>query len=123
VIHLDTSFLIPALVPGSPEDRRLRRWLGQHEPIRVSALVWAEFLCGPVTTIVVEDAAELLGEPVSFDGIDSTVAAQLFNTGGRKLGSLVDCMIAAVAMGAGARLATSNPADFRKFAALGLSLA
>jgi predicted nucleic acid-binding protein len=123
VIHLDTSFLIPGLVAGSSQDRALRRWLSQAEPIRVSSLVWAEFLCGPVSTTVVEEAAELLGEPVPFDGIDATVAAQLFNMGGRRRGSLVDCMIAAVAIQWGARLATSNPGDFQKFVPLGLTLA
>jgi len=123
VIHLDTSFLIRALVPGSSEDAALRRWLRRGEPVRLSSLAWAEFLCGPVSSIVVEEAAELLGEPLSFDGAGATIAAELFNASGRRRGSLVDCMIAACAIHAGAGLATSNPPDFQRLVALGLKLA
>ena len=111
------------LVPRSAEDRAIRQWLRRGEAIRLSSLAWAEVLCGPVSTLVVEEAAEFLGEPLPFDGIDATLAAQLFNGAGRRRGSLVDCMIAAVAIRADARLATTNPTDFQRFSSLGLALA
>jgi hypothetical protein len=47
MIHVDTGFLIGALRRGSLEDRRLRRWLSDGEPVGISAIGWAEFLCGP----------------------------------------------------------------------------
>ena len=123
MIHLDTSFLIRAVLVGSPEDKMLRRWLRASERIRVSSLVWAEFLCGPVSDMVAEETAELLGEPVSFDGLAAPLAAQLFNAGGRRRGSMLDCMIAAIALQSDATLATRNIVDFRRFASAGLTLA
>jgi predicted nucleic acid-binding protein len=123
VIHLDTSFLISALVAGSPEDASLRRWFRSGETVRVSSVVWAEFLCGPVTDILAEEAAELFGEPVAFDGISATLAAQLFHTSGRRRGSMIDCMVAAIALRGDALLATRNIADFKRFASAGLALA
>ena len=42
MIHLDTSFLIRALVRGSAQDKRLRGWLGAGEPIGMSSIAWAE---------------------------------------------------------------------------------
>jgi predicted nucleic acid-binding protein len=98
VIVLDTSFLIRALAGGSAEDARPREWLAAGEPLAVSAIAEAELLCGPL------DAAH----------------AQLFVDGGRRRGSLTDCMIAAAALRAGVALATENPADFRRFEAAGL---
>lgn len=123
MIHLDTNFLISAAVPSSLEARRLATWLRRAEPIATSAIAWAEFLCGPVTTIDIEAAATLAGEPIPFGADDSVIAARLFNTGGRRRGSLRDCMIAATALNDGAALATNNPADFQRFVAMGLVLA
>ena len=123
MIHLDTSWLIRALVRDSVEDGTLRRWLRAGEPIRLSAIVWAEFLCGPVSTHVVEEAAELFGEPLPFDAADATVSAELFNASGRRRGTLADCMVAATALRAGAALATANRRDFHRLAVLGLTLA
>jgi predicted nucleic acid-binding protein len=122
VIHLDTSFLIRAFIPATVEDRRLRGWLGARESLGISSITWAEFLCGPVTTLVVEEAAEALGEPEPFDGTHATLAAELFNLAGRRRGVLADCMIAAVAIRSNARLATCNPTDFRPFTTRGLTL-
>jgi predicted nucleic acid-binding protein len=85
-------------------------------------MAWAEFLCGPVPGWAAEETAELFGEPVPFDGIDATVAAQLFNTTGRRRGTMVDCMIASVAVRADAALATANIADFRRFTPFGLTV-
>jgi predicted nucleic acid-binding protein len=123
MIHLDTNFLIGAFVPASAEDKSLRGWLGSRETVKISSIAWAEFLCGPVTHSIAEQTAELLGEPVAFDGITATFAANLFNSGGRRRGSMIDCMIAAIAIRDGAALATRNVADFRHFANAGLSLA
>ena len=123
MIHLDTSFLIRAGWRGTPEDQRLRSWVVHGEIIRLSAITWAEFLCGPVSVRAMEDAAELFGEPRALSGVDGTLAAHLFNATGRRRGSLADCMISAIAMNARASLATSNVADFQRFESLGLTLA
>jgi predicted nucleic acid-binding protein len=122
VIHLDTSFLIRALAGDSAHDRHLRDWIGLGEPMGMSAIGWAEFLCGPVGLTEIALARRILGEPVTFVGDDATLAARLFNDGGRRRGSLVDCMIAAVALRADARLATANPSDFRRYEGAGLRL-
>jgi predicted nucleic acid-binding protein len=122
VIHLDTSFLIRALARGTVEDRRLRRWLVEGEALAVSAVSWVEFLCGPVQAAHVALAGRILEAPVPFLAEDAALAARLFALGGRRRGSLVDCMIAATAVRAGAVLATANPADFRRFVRAGLRL-
>jgi predicted nucleic acid-binding protein len=122
VIHLDTSFLIRALIPRSPEDKALRGWIREAAPIATSALAWSEFLCGPVTPDGIELAAQLLGEPVAFGATEATAAAMLFNQSGRRRGSLMDCMIAAAAIESGADLATTNVRDFQRFEVLGLRL-
>jgi predicted nucleic acid-binding protein len=122
VIHLDTSFLIRALVGGSHEDRRVRGWLGAGESLGISAIGWAEFLSGPVDRGALALVARLVGEPFPFGGEEAVLTASLFNVAGRRRHSLVDCMIAAVALRAEAALATANPADFRRFEPAGLRL-
>jgi predicted nucleic acid-binding protein len=123
VIHLDTSFLISALLAGSPQDQRLRTWLVDRTSLGVSAVAWAEFLCGPITPEQLELANRIIGEPHAFGGDEARLASRLFNLGGRRRGSLIDCMIAATAIRTGAALATANPTDFRRFETLGLELA
>ena len=120
MIHLDTGFLISALRRGSAEDRRLREWLAQSQPIGISAVGWAEFLCGPVDVHDVELAARVVDEPVALLAPDAGMAAELFNLAGRRRGSLNDCMIAATALRAGASVATTNLTDFRRFGPAGL---
>ena len=122
MIHLDTSFLIRALAPGSVEDRRLRAWLGEGKRVGISAVCWAEFLCGPVQTSDLELATRIVPDPTPFTAVDAASAAGLFNVGGRRRGSFVDCMIAAIALRAGASLATANAADFRRFEPAGLKI-
>jgi predicted nucleic acid-binding protein len=120
MIHLDTGFLIRALRRGSIEDGRLRAWLAQSEPIGISAVGWTEFLCGPVEAHDIELASQVVKEPLPLLARDAGMAARLFNIGGRRRGSLNDCMIAAVALRAGASVATTNVADFRRFETAGL---
>ena len=123
MILLDTSFLIRSLVAGSAQDRRLRRWLADKEPIGISSIAWAELLCGPVQPAMIEAVTRIVTVRAAFDEDDAMLAAQLFNGSGRRRGSLADCMIAATAIRARAALATANLADFRRFRAAGLELA
>lgn len=123
MIHLDTSFLIRALLPGSAEDRRLRGWLGANEALAVSAIVWAEFLCGPVSEHHAQLAARIIGAPLPFLAEDAALAARLFNLAARRRGVFIDCLIAATAMRRGAALATSDLEHFRRFEPHGLRLA
>ena len=122
MIHLDTSFLIRAGTRGTPESDRLRSWLNRRTPVRISAIVWAEFLCGPVTVAAMEAAAEMLGTPCALTGVDATLAAHLFNASGRRRGTLADCMIGAIAINARASLATANATDFARLEQHGLVL-
>lgn len=115
MIHLDTGFLIQALVPASRVDKCLRRMLAEEETLAVSAVAWTEFLCGPVGSRSLEKAAGLLKEIAPYTSADCETAARLFNVSGRRRGTLADCMIAAVAMRSGAALATTNPKDFERF--------
>lgn len=83
----------------------------------------AEFLCGPLNPDQGPLAAALFPRPELFTPDDAARAADLFNATGCRRGSLLDCMIAATALRAGAALATENPDDFRRFEPLGLRLA
>jgi len=123
MIHLDTSFLIHALARGSAQDREMRGWLATGEALRMSSVSWAEFLCGPVDDTHIELARRIVPEISPFVDSQSTGAALLFNLGGRRRGSFVDCMIAAAALADSAPLATANAKDYRRFAKAGLQLA
>jgi predicted nucleic acid-binding protein len=121
VIQLDTSFLIRALVAGSAEDARVRAWLLRGEQLALSAVAWAEFSCGPLPARGAEFATVLLGEALPLTMADAESAADMFTKAGRR-GTLADCMIAAVAVRCGARLATSSPRDFERLQVYGLEL-
>jgi predicted nucleic acid-binding protein len=122
VIQLDTSFLIRALVKGAPQDKLMRQWLRDGTPLAVSAIAWAEFLCGPLQAKDVELVGQLIEDVVPFVVEDAAVAAELFNRCGRRRGSLVDCMVAASALRRDIPLATANPADFKRLEASGLKV-
>lgn len=123
MIHLDTSFLIQALVPGTAQDRRLRSWIKRGEGLAVSAIAWAEFRCGPLQPEELLLAEGMLGECRDFTEDDAESAARLYNESGRRRGSLADCMIAAAALNDGASLATANEKDFRPLRELGAAIA
>ncbi len=122
LIHLDTSFLISALVPGTREDLRLRRWIQQGTVVSISSVAWAELLCGPVSEEDQQRVRKVIGIPLPLVDAEAVQAAELFNTGGRRRGTLPDCLIAATALKAEATLATGNPGDFRRFKHVGLEV-
>ena len=123
MIHLDTSFLIRALVRGTPEDQALRRWIANGESLAVCSVAWAEFQCGPLTASELAVAGAIIGRHRDFTRDDAESAARLFNESGRRRGSLIDCMIAAAAQADGAPVATANKADFMRLSDLGVTVA
>ena len=66
MIHLDTSFLIRALVRNSAEDFKLRTWLRARTRVGMSLIAWAQFLCDPVETNDVDLAARIIQDRVPF---------------------------------------------------------
>lgn len=123
MIHLDTNLLVELVTIGSAGGQAVRGWLLQGEKVGASAIAWSEFCNGPLSKDQKDAAfAVLNGNIADFTWREGEEAARLFNLGGRRRGSHADCMIAAAAMAAGARLATRNGADFSRFALQGLHL-
>ena len=123
MIHLDTNFLIEALVPSSEAATKIQTWKHDGEAIAISSIAWSEFLCGPLSENDETLAQMLFPAPEPFLAPDARKAAELFNATGRRSRSLADCQIAAVALRCNARLATANALDFTPFQAYGLTLA
>jgi predicted nucleic acid-binding protein len=123
MIHFDTNFLIQISVPGSVASNQFDAWTAIPQILNVSTVAWAEFLCGPLGAEEKVLARQIFPSPEPFLQSDALLAASLFNKTGRRSRSLADCMIAAVAMRCGARLATLNAGDFQPFAQHGLVLA
>ena len=121
-VHLDTSFLVRSVCPENDEATSLLAWLEQGRPVMISAMAWAEFLCGPLTGDQKKLAMQVLGEPIALRGREAELAARLYNESGRRRGSLADCLIAAAAIEGAALLATADGA-FTRFVDAGLVLA
>jgi predicted nucleic acid-binding protein len=79
VIHLDTNFLIDALVPGSAQESQLIGWLDAEETLGISALAWGELLCGPLSATAETFVRKLLSDAEPLGRSDAEKAAQLFN--------------------------------------------
>jgi len=123
MIDLDANFLVDVFRKGSASARSLDHWVRRGESISVSSIAWAEFLCGPVAPGNAVAARELLNTIEPFTDPDGVLAAELFNATGRRLRTLADCMIAALAIRRSASLATLDSADFGRFKTFGLKLA
>jgi len=123
MICLDTNYLILGLVEGSRESQELSGWVRAGERLVAPALVWFEFLCGPITAAQTKTMRAFVQELLPFGEEQAVAAAELFSAGGRKRSTRVDAMIAATAIASGAALATNNQPDFRAFLQSGLRFA
>ena len=122
-MFLDTNFLIANANSGSPAAQQVDQWIMDGTSLHVSAIAWAEYLCGPLSPAEEASTAALLGAIHPVDADIATLAAQLFNATGRRSRSLPDSLIAATAILAKRPLASLNHADFLPFTPFGLTLA
>src|SRR5258706_3514959 len=114
MIHLDTNFLIQISVAGSAAHAQFAAWISAQEALSVSAIAWAEFLCGPLDATGEALARQIFPQPEPFLPADAVLAASLFNQTGRRSRSLADCMIASGGMRFGAKLAALNARDSKR---------
>lgn len=92
MIHLDTTFLIRMLEQGSPQAQFLEA-TDPEEPVVVSTIAWAEFLCGPIEPSEKELALQVVDGHRDLNVEHAQIAARLFNESGRRRRSLSDCLI------------------------------
>ena len=121
-LHLDASFLVHALVPESPQAEVLSRWLASGRGVAMSALAWAEVLCGLEEPETEALARRIVREHVPLGEPEATEAARLFKLTGQRAGALSDCLIAATAIAAGSPLATAEPSEFQELRGHGLQM-
>lgn len=121
-IQFDTNALIALPVwvrEGHPAIKRIQ----QGQQAAACALVWYEFVCGPVS-----DEHKLLAravlagriEPVTEAAAD--LAGRMYNATGRIRRTRTDALIAACAISVDAEFVTLNRADFVPFVEFGLAL-
>lgn len=123
-LQLDTNVLIAISHAASPLKRRLHSLVEDGVAIETSAIAWHEFMRGPVRKGEPEALeAALQSRIIPLERDAAELGAILFNLGGRRRNSAVDCLIAAVAITREAHLLTRNIADFERFAEHGLKLA
>jgi predicted nucleic acid-binding protein len=120
MIDLDANFLVK--IVREEDSPRLVRWSSTPQEINISAVAWAEFLCGPLKSGHLSEARRLIDKIEPLTDADAELAAQLFNATGRRRRSMPDCMVTATAIRRGAALATLNIRDFRPFERFGLRL-
>ena len=123
MIHLDTNALI-ALPLWAKEGHPVIQRIAAGEAAGVSAVVWYEFLIGPIVEAEVSLAhAFIRGNIIALDTVDARLAADLYNHASRRRTLKTDALIAAIAIRARASLLTLNTDDFLPFLPYGLELA
>lgn len=120
--HLDTNFLIALSCGEESSIHRAQKWLSTGKGLAVSAVVWTEFLTGPLEEEQIDRMKTLIDEIIPFDGEQAVLAADLFNHAGRAKALRMDAMIAAAAIATKSPLATENSADMKRFVSAGLKL-
>ena len=74
MIHLDTNYLVGTVKVGTPQATQVDAWERAGEVCRVSAMAWAEFLCGPLSPSHLTAAAALIGPPLPVTADDAAAA-------------------------------------------------
>jgi predicted nucleic acid-binding protein len=112
--HLDTDFLVKALLGPGAERELLRDIADSALEIEISGLAWYEFCRGPRAPeqeAVARSFFESEGI-IAFDEELAVKAAELFRQLGSPRRRAFDVAIAATAIARGARLLTGNTRDY-----------
>lgn len=112
--HLDTDFLVKALLVNGPERKLLRKLSDSPAEMEMSALAWYEFCRGPrlpQQEAVARSYLEADGV-IDFDEGIAARAADIFRRLGSPRRRAADVAIAAVAISRDARLLTGNVRDY-----------
>ena len=97
--------------------------VSKGEQFAISAIVWYEFLSGPVSDAELDHIRSAIApEVLPFDRLNAEVAAALFNVCGRARKLKIDTLIAQCALDADCALMTANEKDFARFIPFGLRL-
>jgi predicted nucleic acid-binding protein len=112
--HLDTDFLLKALLSSGAERELLRSISDSAAEIEISALAWYEFCRGPrlpeqeavARSYLESDGIITFGEEIA------AKAADIFRRLGGPRRRAFDVAIAATAISRGARLLTGNLRDY-----------
>lgn len=122
MIHFDTNALV-ALPEWAREGKDVVSRVVEGEAAAVCAVVWYEFLLGPLADDEAGLAHAFIGGRIeSMTEDDADLGARLFNACGRRRNLKTDALIAATAIRANADFVTLNVADFKPFVAHGLRL-
>jgi predicted nucleic acid-binding protein len=120
---LDTNMLINLGDLGSNARGIILECLIADEPLSVSAVTWAEYLCGPLKSGEEGRCLTFLSRIEPVDASTAALAAHLFNATGKREHSMGDCILAATAILSNEALATENAETFEPFVAHGLIIA
>jgi predicted nucleic acid-binding protein len=112
--HLDTDFLLRALLSRGPERALLRRISDSEAEIEMSAVAWYEFCRGPRRPEQEALARSYLEADgvIAFDEQLAVAAADLFRRLGRPRKRAADIAIAVTAIARDARLLSGNTRDY-----------
>jgi len=112
--HLDTDFLVKALLSPGAERDLLRQIADSAAEIEISALAWYEFCRGPRLPEQEAVARGFLEDEgiIAFNETLASASADLFRRLGSPRRRALDVAIAATAIARGARLLTGNTRDY-----------
>ncbi len=123
MIHLDTNILIATTINDRLVMEKLAHLSREGISLGTSTIAWAEFCNGPLSPRERQRTEAIVRDHfLEFTQEDAQFSAELFNAGGRRRGSNVDCMIAASAITRKHALLTKNTKDFTRFESQGLVL-
>ncbi len=123
MIHLDANLLIAIIKISDPHHPTAGRIIAGPGPFGCSSIAWMELHSKPVHPRDTAALKTLLNAGISpLDEASASLAGEIYHRTGSNRRTRLDAIIAAIAIHAGAELATVNVGDFEPFRPHGLKL-